>query len=748
MAENSDEDISFMDSLVESAKQTQQKIPQQAIQNDPDIAEMDSLLDVAKKITPEKKQEIPTVGETLHQIGYGKVTPEIETIAKSETDPERIRQFPTWFEKTPEQQDALYEFYKKRPVSESLMEAGKAALQNVPRMAKNFAIGAGQMFEGFFQGELMTPEKEAEMLKDDRSLLERWFPKKSQQAIKAFPEAIVGTGESIGRAGYKNVVSGNPFIDSIRTKLPDWTHMNLSETEAKQKFRNRDNIDTHIAQFDEKIPDVAARLREYSRPVTQKAANAIISHLTGSVDSIMAENPEMSRDEAAKYKQEHDEALAKDLIDKSIQHNIWNKPTPEMETFAGFTTPLGNEFAVASEAFKLLKTGAKLGKIAKTAEEADKLAAEATSKIGQKLEKQALSAEQQGFVGKVAGWAADKIEKGGEKIEDVLAKVPEPIRGYVAEELPLKKLSLTAPVAGAAVGAYEADEGNKLVGALKGGLAGSLIFAPRIVSDLSKAAVSAGKGSEDMFTRAMKMPGTSQATRIFSYLPSRKIPFKNESVARWVGDRVLNHVQEGVNTVALASALGIYDGANAQEVGRTAAEGLLLHFPHSYFNSLVGKNPRNIERENKRQDFDNIKTLRSMPETDRQKIQDISSWGNVTNHAREQYEEALKEYSAIPENKRDTKEAVDLAKNVTRLRAEFEDAQRATPETRQAYAREILSSITNNQNLLNGTVFPNRNVQIRVMNTQEIVDHLTGKTLFQDCQIIQTWILMLLSQRH
>lgn len=711
--EKKDDDLGFMDQLLSSATKatgaTEAKAtpkPSVTEENNPDLQAMDQLIQSAQKGVPEVGDaKPPTIGETLSQTGFKNVNEELANIAKEETDPEEIKKFPQWFEKTPEQINYLYEHRKNQSFSDASEKAIESTIASTPGMVGGFLSGLGEIVTDF--GAVNPANMTAAPGGEEKAI----------RALKAFPESVANTFEGFWRQGKNLVENGQTTADQALIALGLKT-----EEEAKEGFRNREYFNTHNAQYDEENPDVAARAIDASSPVAQKALLAMISQLSAQPDQILAEHPEWSREQAVQYKKEKDEFLAKDFIDKSIAYQNKTAPT-ENELFAtGMFVPAGNEFSMAMKAFegagKVIKLGAKIAKPLTPEAEAAANAAE-EAKQGAAFAGKAEAKAEKGAVEKYATIVADSISKGGQKLEDALENIPAFYRPYVRQYLPLASLELGA----AGVGALASPE-DRLGGILKGMTLASTLYAPRVVADLAKAKRTLAGAPGDMFSTAIAAPEASVATKALSYIPSRKIPFVNESVINWTSNNLKDFIRTGAEMVPLGIALGIYNDQDAQEMGETLANGALFSYTHGGINRALGKNPYEAQRYRKQKDYENYKLLQRLPETDRANLNAAASWDEVIADSKRKLDEAQVRAAEITKKDPESDEAKAALKDVTTQNGIYEMNQRASVPTRQEYTRQVLGVLSSADRRINGPLAPGRNFNLRIMTTDQIAQKL------------------------
>jgi hypothetical protein len=709
-----EDDLAFMDQLLSSASSAtgtkKEPIVKPASElsqvNDPDLQAMDQLIQSAQKGTPEvAEKKPPSIGETLQQSGFQNVSEELANVAKSETDPEEIKKFPQWFEKTPEQIDYLYAHRKNQSLNEAASKAIESAVGGAPAMVGSIATGFGQIIS------------DVASVNPARMTAAPGGEEKAIRAIKAFPESVANTFEHLWRQGKNIAERGLTSADQALVSMGLKT-----EEEAKKNFRDREYFNTHNAQYDEENPDVAARAIDASRPVTQNALRAIVSNLSASVDQILAKHPDWNREQAVQYKNQQDEHLSQDYINRAIAYQNKTAPTEEELFATGLVVPAGNEFSMAIKAFE----GA--GKVIKFAGKGFKAptAAEESAANAATQSKEALAfadrAKKKGDIGPVEKYAqivADSISKGGQKLEQALESVPEFYRPMVKAYLPLASLEL----GGAGVGALAEPE-DRVGGILKGiGLA-STLYAPRVVADLAKARRTLAGAPGDMFSVAMATPESSLATKAISYFPSRKLPFLNESVINWTANNIKDFIRTGAETVPLGIALGVYNDQDAEGVGETLANGAIFAYSHGAITKATGKSPYEAQRYRKQKDYENYKLMSRLPEGDRAKLESAASWDEVIADSKAKLDESTQNYAELHSKNPESPETLKAADEVTKNKGIYEMNQRASVATRQEYTRQVIGVLSSADRRINGPISPGRNFNIRLMSKDEITQKL------------------------
>jgi hypothetical protein len=384
--------------------------------------------------------------------------------------------------------------------------------------------------------------------------------------------------------------------------------------------------------------------------------------------------------------------------------------------------PLGNEFSAAMKAFegagKVIKFAGKGFKTPTAAEEAAANAA--------KESKEALAfadkATKKGDVGPVEKYAkivADSISKGGQKLEQALEAVPEFYRPMVKSYLPLASLEL----GGAGVGAIS-DPEDRFRGVLKGMGLASTLYAPRVVADLAKARRTLAGAPGDMFSVAMATPESSLATKAVSYLPSRKLPFLNESVINWTANNIKDFIRTGAETVPLGIALGVYNDQDAEGVGETLANGAIFAYSHGAITKATGKSPYEAQRYRKQKDYENFKLLNRLPEGDRARLSAAASWDEVISASKAKLDESTKNYQELYSKNPEAPETIKAADEVTKDKGIYEMNQRASVATRQEYTRQVVGVLSSVDRRINGPMSPGRNFNIRLMGKDEIAQKL------------------------
>jgi hypothetical protein len=680
--------------------------------NAPDIEEERRLLEEAKKGSPEIGSAPPvTLADTLKHVGYGNVSDELANLAREEQNPDVIHEFPQWFEKSPDQIGYLYQRRKNEAMGDVANKAIGSAITSTPSMIGNFVKGGIQVL-GDATGIQLDELKHENDLTDDEKLA---------RAVKSFYNPMQDVLEGSWRNLQRAKDHGTFVTDQYKV-----ANGQMTEKEAEQQFRDREAINTHNAQFDATKPDSVARAIDYTRPLTQKAVRAMIAMQTASVDAIMAEHPEWTRDQAVNFKIDHDNLQSEQLIQNAIKEQNKTLPSDEQTSFGSLVNPLGNEFGWVNMGTHLAMNGAEAtGKLLRFGGDLDK-----TGTMGEKgyqfAEGVASDAEKDvatpSRVQQAAESLANTIQKTGESVDVALNKLPDPIRTAVKAKLP-SILTGAGLVGAGAVGAIE-DPNNAVAGALKGLTLGSAVFAPRVLSDLLKADAKVAGGTGSMFKTAYDSPESALATKLFSYVPSRTIPVVNKVASQFIADKAKNFIRDGVHATTIATALGLASDKDAEQIGADVANGMLFIGGHGAIGSMLGKDPRQQIRDKRRQDYQNYQFLSGLDPADKEIVNDVSGWNNVVNHSQQKYDDAIKNYAEAYNNDPNSEDTKNLSKQVVRAKADLADKKGANFSTREAYKREILSILAEEERKVNGSLLPGRNVKFRFMTRDQIADQL------------------------
>jgi tetratricopeptide (TPR) repeat protein len=680
--------------------------------NAPDIEEERRLLEEAKKGSPEIGSAPPvTLADTLKHVGYGNISDELANLAREEQNPDVIHEFPQWFEKSPDQIGYLYQRRKNEAMGDVANKAIGSAITSTPSMIGNFVKGGIQVL-GDATGIQLDELKHENDLTDDEKLA---------RAVKSFYNPM----QDVLEGGWRNLQRAKDHGTFV-TDQYKVANGQMTEKEAEQQFRDREAINTHNAQFDATKPDSVARAIDYTRPLTQKAVRAMIAMQTASVDAIMAEHPEWTRDQAVNFKIDHDNLQSEQLIQNAIKEQNKTLPSDEQTSFGSLVNPLGNEFGWVNMGTHLAMNGAEAtGKLLRFGGDLDK-----TGTMGEKgyqfAEGVASDAEKDvatpGRVQQAAESLANTIQKTGESVDVALNKLPEPIRTAVKAKLP-SILTGAGLVGAGAVGAIE-DPNNAVAGALKGLTLGSAVFAPRVLSDLLKADAKVAGGTGSMFKTAYDSPESALATKLFSYVPSRTIPVVNKVASQFIADKAKNFIRDGVHATTIATALGLVSDKDAEQIGADVANGMLFIGGHGAIGGILGKDPRQQIRDKRRQDYQNYQFLSGLDPADKEIVNDVSGWNNVVNHSQQKYDDAIKNYAEAYNNDPNSEDTKNLSKQVVRGKADLADKKGANFATREAYKREILSILAEEERKVNGSLLPGGNVKFRFMTRDQIADQL------------------------
>jgi hypothetical protein len=672
--------------------------------NSPDIEEEKRLLaDVRGNVPEIGSKPAPTIDEALKNYGFGNVPSEIYDLAQQETNPEVIHKFPAWFEKTPDQTDYLYEHRKNQSLGDAAQTAVGSAIMGFPSMVASTAKGGIQ-----FLKDVAPEETDPDKLETDLT---------SQEKLARGLKSLYNPMQDVLEGGWRNLqrAKDHGTFTSDQWKID---HGYLTNEEAKKKFRDRDTFNTHNAQYDAKNPDSVARAIDYTLPLTQKAVRAAIATQSASVDAIMAEHPEWTREQASKFKDDHDELQAQQAIQNAISAQNKTVPTEEEMAFGGIANPLGNEFGWVNMGTHLAKMGAEAtGKIIRMGGEEGKF-----TEGGYVPPKGAENVGEAGKAQKLAEYISDKIQQTGETVDNYLDQIPEPLRSSVKSHLPKAAMG-AVPLASGAYGALENPE-DRVGGFLKGLTAGSIVMAPRVASDLLKANAKVAGGTGNIFGTAMADPEAALATKLLSYIPSRTIPIVNKNVAQFATDNLKNMVSQGAHLATVATALGLAGDKDAEEVGADIANGILFTGAHGTLNKVLGKDPVQALRDKKRQDFQNYKFLQGLEPTDQSLVKEVTGWNHVVDRSQQNLAQALQDYNQLDPAKTSAEDAKKAADRVVRAKADLADKTNANEATQKAYQRQILSILAEEENKINGPAVPNKTVKFRFMTRDQIADQL------------------------
>ena len=525
--------------------------------------------------------------------------------------------------------------------------------------------------------------------------------------VKSFVAPVVGLPEEVIWTGTKMAQGG--------TQITDWA-LGRSDEEKEENAYQR-----HIVDAAREQARKASRNNIYERMLTSPtmviANKAILSRSGPSVSDIMAAYPEMSKEEAAAYRENTLNQQALELAKENAASQL--PLNANVEELGTWFTPGGlgmGEFGLLMNAPRFAKGLGKLAesKLLTKAEIGAKRAAEfetAEAGIASDIEKAQKPS--------LAGATADAVLRAQENLSKFAEANPKLARlGEVALEY--------AP---AGILGYEAT-GSSPGGALAGlasvaigkkiGLGKALTAAPQLVSDLDKARRIAAGGKVGMYEMAGALPESSAVTR--ALFGGGRGAFTDK-----FANAAADYVAEGVNVSALGLATGLINSEDTEALRQSMATGLMYGLGFKTIHKVFGKDAAADERRQKQEDVDNRMTLEAMDPNTRNNVLAGTEWNNVVEKSKRQMDVAQTEYE-IAQNSGDAAAAKEAADRLRMLQAVHERNVTASVQTRQAYGREVLKTLTAGHELLNGTMRAGqKNAGISVLTTRQIYDQLKSR---------------------
>jgi hypothetical protein len=525
--------------------------------------------------------------------------------------------------------------------------------------------------------------------------------------VKSFVAPVMGLPEEVIWTGTKMAQGG--------TQITDWA-LGRSDEEKEENAYQR-----HIVDAAREQARKASRNNIYERLLTSPTMvtfnKAILSTSGPSVSDIMAAYPEMSKEEAAAYRENTLNQQALELAKENAASQL--PLNANVEELGTWFTPGGlgmGEFGLLMNAPRIAKGLGKLAesKLLTKAEIGAKRAAEfetAEVKIASDIEKAQKPS--------LAGVTADTILRARENLSKFAEANPKLARlGEVALEY--------AP---AGVLGYEAT-GSSPGGALAGlasvaigkkiGLGKVLEAAPQLVSDIDKARRIAAGGKVGMYEMAGALPESSAVTR--ALFGGGRGAFTDK-----FANAAADYVAEGVNVSALGLATGLINSEDTEALRQSMATGLMYGLGFKTIHKVLGKDAVADERRQKQEDVDNRMTLEAMDPNSRNNVLAGTEWNNVVEKSKRQMDVAQTEYE-MAKNSGDAAAAKEAADRLRMLQAVHERNVTASVQTRQAYGREVLKTLTAGQELLNGTMRAGqKNAGISVLTTRQIYDQLKSR---------------------
>ena len=330
-----------------------------------------------------------------------------------------------------------------------------------------------------------------------------------------------------------------------------------------------------------------------------------------------------------------------------------------------------------------------------------------------------------GFVGRLAGKTEGKMEEVVKGLDDLASKTPEVVKAF-------------APyVAGGAVGLLSSDE-HPVLGALGGAGGGKLLTkTPKLIGK------SAGLVRALSEARAISAGGS---VGTFETLGRTGLPAGGEKAALGLSqsgrlaDKTLDFftdvLMEGANAGLLATAIGMGESADAEQMMNLVGQGWLFAAKHGIqakgiraIKSLASQEPQFTAREAAQRRVDDAKAYRDMTPESKKAFDYASSWDAQVERQEELLKAAQLDHWRESNKDPNSKETKDAAVKIEFQEKQLDQFKRADIPTRSLYGRSLARQLGELQKLLNGTLREGQNnVGIHILTRDQIVSHfLNGR---------------------
>jgi hypothetical protein len=685
--------------------------PKQAAQTDfPTIeaakqSALSSIEDTAKGLYIDHTEPVQSyIASQLHNLSPSQITPEIKTEAAKVTDPEEIKQFPSWFPKTDEQHRAVFDQkHEDTNYGKEAWNVGVGIGKGLAESGVRFASGVAKTIPAFLQG----PE--------DLTNREQWA--QWGKNFLAPATSAAETFESVAKTAANAAANGLSVTDWIQQQIPKELG-GISHDEAFDRYLRRQRADEYYEGWKKTDPNVFTRLileDPNTRELAEKMAYGLTSVWSPSVDDRL-ERFGGDREAALKEKQ------IDDLRDSQQLISNFRKEASQMVPEADITEALSygraglNPFDVYGKAFQALGQGAKAAsRIGKTEAQLAEIDRAAVAKAFEQDLQKIKDSQKPGVFERGFGGLANAIEVGTEKTKGALEKIPEFIG------VPASKL------------------GEGLLGATTLKLGSAALQTPRLMeSALAGGRLAAGAegrflaGAKAATEKAGELGMTPAAQK---WLADKSIPAAK--VLDWMAQNTVEMARGGVHGATLAAAVGILENKNPEEIADLMGQGVFFHVGGEVLGNMSGVSHARYEANQKRQRAGAAKWFDGLDGATKQHVTEFANWDNYVQSLKALTENAVGEHALAqqelvnavntgePENKiAAAKEDADYTLRIAKTRrAMLQNAEKANAETRQMYADQIRIGLADLMTALNGST-TNRNVELRMTTTPQLVNEV------------------------
>jgi len=484
-------------------------------------------------------------------------------------------------------------------------------------------------------------------------------------------------------------------------------------------------------------------------------ASGVMRNFMPTLDQVMAENPNLSA-EQAEYKLQQDTA---DIIKKnapSLLQPATERGKEEIRTGVGLLVPEANAAVVglegigmgmrglakAGKAYELQKTISKMPYVAQrveaaTAEDAAKIAyaqrvAEARRVLEEKAKQAAQKADEIGREGyhTIFGKQIPRVGTLAGKGYDLLTSPQQPLTSL-----------LTPALVGGGVGYVENPE-HGVWGGVTGAVTGGLLkkYGPAalrqglgLIRDIDQASEMLNGKVGNVYSIAGQAEDSSAITkRLFGGTTPQSII--NAHGLDWLQKNAVPFAMKGVHGGALMGALGILNDTPSDELPSEAIQGALMTMLPSLVHHIGTEAPE-VTRNRIRQEDASIRSaMADMPEDSRNTIEQ-ANWQMEIDRRRENYEEMVRQAQdtqAMADNARNPKEkakfqkvADDTKKMVDHHLSKYIGALTADVPTRLEYNRQFKLAVAQLHELMNGAMRAGQqNIGMEILTTPQIVDRI------------------------
>ena len=590
-----------------------------------------------------------------------------------------------------DQWQRLYEYQKSKP-----LEVTGKDVADIAKGVFSSGVGVVRGATKIAQDVFSTDPASNDALKSD---------------VYSYLEPIMSLPETAGWMGAKALQGGFKATDWLGEKAGV-----LSPEETQRRAKARYMVDVAKAQTLKDSGENFYR-RMATSPTTQAAIKSLIQRQGPSDESISAAHPDWTPDQIKAYKDSEAEKQATELT----QQIAADQPAldEDVKQLGTFFTPDGLGMGDLS----VVLGGANLAKgVAGLAREAivpaAEIAAQNAAKVASNAEKIAAGVEK---AQQPSWWG---------QLADTTKNLQEQVETFKEANPTLARIGEAGlEYAPAAVLGYEASghEGTGALGAIAAvalgkrlGFGKAISELPTVVSDLDKARMLSAGGKIGTFEMAGALPEASKVTQaLFS---GGRGAFTDRFLQSF-GD----YATEGVNMTALGAATGVLTSQDKEEFKQTLETGLAYALGGKVLSKVLHSDPAVAARRQRQQDIDNHITFKTLDPNTQQNLTQGSDWSNVI---RESYLKVANAEGNLAHAKDlGDKKLIDVAERDLKAANDLHrQNQIASPETQEAYRREVLGMVTRGNELANGSQRAGlRNAGISLLTTQQIYEKLRSR---------------------